>query len=286
MRHAQWNGSWSTWLLLALVGGPLGCGGDTTGGDGSVAAGNLDGGAADRPAADVHFGGGLPSAGMADLRFVNVFAPGGDRSALDLSVQGPDGWQRLTSSLAYGAATAHLSVPVPSFGDTSIVITAPGGDPAMVPRTADRFILLTLTPGDRRTVFFFDHRDTGQHAPMPSNLLEWSDFGDRAAAFTAPAGMVLIQGVKQTIESNEFFWSWALQGMGCLGGGDGLNNEQAKLAPGTYVVSGADDNMPGCIGPTLIMPVTITAAAGSTYFVFPVGEDMADLKMVALPAVP
>jgi hypothetical protein len=279
MRHARGLGG----CVLALFLGGCPGGGGGGGGDGSVAAGSHDGGARDLPGFDFRIT--LPPSGMADVRFVNVFAPGGDKSPLDLSVQVNGAWQRLATGLAYGTATAHLPVPLAAFGDTLVVITAVGGDPSMVKATDDRTLLLGLKNGDRNTTFFFDTRD-GKQAPEPNTHLEWSDFGDRAAAFTAPAGKALIQGVKQTISSTEFFWGWGLQGMGCLGGGDGLNNEQQKVDPGTYVVSGVNTDNPGCMGPTLIMPVSITAAAGSTYFVYPVGEEMAELQMVALPAVP
>jgi len=228
----------------------------------------------------------VPTSGTADVRFVHVFAPGGDKAAVALSVRAGQTWQRLAQGLAYGSATPHVTVPLPAFGDLHVVITPPGGDPSTVTLTADRTILQNISPNKKTTLFFFDDRSPGNHAPMPSDRLAWSAFEDRAMFYVPPAGKAVIQGVKQTISSTEFFWGWGLMGMGCLGGGDGANNERAVLDPGSYTISGVDTDMPRCAGATTIMPVTVEAAAGSAYFVFPVGEERAELTMKMLPVVP
>ncbi len=278
------------WCQAALIACSMliGCGGGGAGSDDGGGGGGGGGGEttdAGRDAVGFDLRITIPTRGMAEIRFVNVFGPGGVKSAIDLHVK-VDAWRRLTANLAYGAATEHLPVPLAGFGDTRVVITAPGGDPAMVPASADRTILVNSATGTRYTYFLHDTFAPGMRPPAPADRLSWSNFDDRAAFLAPAAGKTIIQGIKQTISSTEFFWSWSLAGRGCLGGGDGLNNERAVLDPGNYTVGGADAATSGCIGPVVIMPAMVEAVAGSAYFVFPVGEARSDLKLTVLPVSP
>jgi len=273
-------------LALALAATLTGCGSDDP--DDSAAS---DSGSSDTTAVQVFATTTSPdSSGTAKqsgptgkVRFINVWTPQGTGSALDIYVKtGVDAFDKLVTNLAYGSTTDDVDVSLVG-GGSNLQVTKTG-EPPDKDSFANNLQVSGLEPG--------------QHGLMAIGWDPTAGAGDGGSSFRnytvetddtlAPVDGKAKITVNKTGDDRESFLALAVVGAGCLGD-DGLNEPSVELDPGQIEIQAVDmtnSSTGGCQGDVKVPPVTIDAAAGSSWLValYGVGDQQQLLTLDVTPS--
>ena len=251
------------------TGGSSGTGGSSTSTGGSESSGGSSTGGSSTGGAT----GG--SNRLAQVRFVNVFAPAGEKSTVDIYSRSGD-FVNVIEGLAYGDVSPYVDVTV-SLASSETALFVP--DAGVAATTSTRKILPRLERNKKYTIAIYDTFVSSTPEPTDiADVLSYADVDEADPRLVPETGEASFFLLNAALRSARLQARWGVVDQGCLGAGDVFGVAAGSAEIGLFDADDAD-----CTETPLVQSSAIDMEDASRWMIVPVGESLEELSILALP---